>query len=107
MSTTLNTCQKKNLNEQGNWLMYWMWWMKQMYLINYTFPKILTIIWMKHIWKQTKLTHLNMKTQMIQTMTQCKLQMHPKPKEYPSYPHASGRMEAMANGCPHRSRIVV
>ena len=30
-------------------------------------------------------------------MTQCKLKTHPKPKEYPSYPHASGRMGATAN----------
>ena len=66
--------------------MYWMWWMKQMHLINYTFPTILTMIWMKQIWKQTKLTHLHMKTQTIQTMTQCKLKAHPKPKRIPILP---------------------
>ena len=58
-------CQKKNLNKQDNCLMYWMRWMKQMHLINYTSPTILTIIWMNQIWKQTKLTHWNMNTQMI------------------------------------------
>ena len=30
-----------------------------------------------------------------------------KLKEYSPYPHASGRVGAMANACPHRCRIVV
>ena len=83
MTTVLNTSQRQNWNGRDNYQMYWMCWMmmstKQM---TKAMEKALSTM------KTTKATH----------------QTTPKITEYPSYPHTSGRMGAMANDSPQRNR---
>ena len=85
MTTALSTSRRRNWNGLDNYWMYWMWWMK-------TPIKRTTKVTVKATPKTkaiptTKATH-TMKA--ICTMKATKI------NEYPSYPHTSGRMGAMA-----------
>ena len=84
MTTALITSQRQNWNVRDNYWTYWMWWMmtstkQTMKVMEKVTEKAISTM------KMTKATH--------QT---------PKITEYPSYPHTSARMGAMANDYPHR-----
>ena len=86
MTTVLNTSRKQNWNSRDD---YWMCWM----------------CWMMTSTKQTTKQMTKAMEKALSTTKTMKAthQETPKITEYPSYPHTSGRMGAMANDSPHRN----
>ena len=85
MTTALKTSQRQNWDGRDNYWMYWMWWMM-------TSTKQMTKAMEKAI--------PTLKTMKATCQT-------PKITEYPSYPHTTWRMGAMANDSSHRNRFVL